>query len=152
MKSDVSIRDVTFLLLNINIFNFLQLKLSLYTHIFALISVVFVRQDHTSRGYNVAIVFSWSSFFKIKTMVGGESRVIELLENKSRKQLGEPLLEGEDENCTVQDRSFSNFFFQPRTLGKDLLAIEKFGLVQYVSHWTFSMCSLNFSFRLMFSG
>ena len=58
MKSDVSIRDVTFLLLNIYIFNFLQLKLSLYTHIFALISVVFVRQDHTSRGYNVAIVFS----------------------------------------------------------------------------------------------
>lgn len=67
-------------------------------------------------------------------MVGGESRVVELLENKSRKQLGEPLLEGEDENRTVQERSFSNFFFRPCTLGKDLLAIEKFGLVQYVSH------------------
>nr|POE70605.1 protein laz1 like 2 [Quercus suber] len=65
-------------------------------------------------------------------MVGGESRVIELLENKSRKQLGEPLLEGEDENRTVQERSFNNFFFQPCTLGKDLLAIEKFALVQYM--------------------
>ena len=68
---------------------------------------------------------------KKKTMVGGERRVIELLENKSRKQLGEPLLEGAD---VVQQRSFCNFFFRPFTLGKDLLAIEKFGLVQYVSH------------------
>ena len=67
-------------------------------------------------------------------MVGGESRVVELLENKSRKQLGEPLLEEEDENRILQERSFSNFFFRPCTLGKDLLAIEKFGLVQYVSH------------------
>uniref|UniRef100_A0A2N9I6A4 Protein LAZ1 homolog 2 n=1 Tax=Fagus sylvatica TaxID=28930 RepID=A0A2N9I6A4_FAGSY len=65
-------------------------------------------------------------------MVGGERRVIELLENKSRKQLGEPLLEGADENQTVQQRSFCNFFFRPFTLGKDLLAIEKFGLVQYM--------------------
>jgi hypothetical protein len=72
-------------------------------------------------------------FLEIKTMVGGERRVIELLENKSREQLGKPLLEGADENRSVDQRSFRNFFFRPCTLGKDLLVIGKFGLVQYVS-------------------
>jgi hypothetical protein len=70
---------------------------------------------------------------EIKTMVGGERRVIELLENKSRKQLGKSLLEGADENRPVEQRSVRNFLFRPCTLGRDLLVIEKFGLVQYVS-------------------
>ncbi|XP_065617540.1 protein LAZ1 homolog 2 [Quercus suber] len=80
--------------------------------------------------YEAFALYSFGSY--LIACLGGESRVIELLENKSRKQLGEPLLEGEDENRTVQERSFNNFFFQPRTLGKDLLAIEKFALVQYM--------------------
>ncbi|KAM3741577.1 hypothetical protein ACB098_07G006500 [Castanea mollissima] len=80
--------------------------------------------------YEAFALYSFGSY--LIACLGGESRVIELLENKSRKQLGTPLLEEEDENRTVQDRSFSNFFFQPCTLGKDLLAIEKFGLVQYM--------------------
>ncbi|XP_030943484.1 protein LAZ1 homolog 2 [Quercus lobata] len=80
--------------------------------------------------YEAFALYSFGSY--LIACLGGESRVIELLENKSRKQLGEPLLEGEDENRTVQERSFSNFFFKPCTLGKDLLAIEKFGLVQYM--------------------
>lgn len=66
--------------------------------------------------------------------IGGERRVKELLENKHRKQLGKPLLEQEEENQGAEQRSFSNFFFRPCVLGKDLLSIEKFGLVQYVSH------------------
>ncbi|KAF3949242.1 hypothetical protein CMV_024869 [Castanea mollissima] len=80
--------------------------------------------------YEAFALYSFGSY--LIACLGGESGVIELLENKSRKQLGTPLLEEEDENRTVQDRSFSNFFFQPCTLGKDLLAIEKFGLVQYM--------------------
>ncbi|KAK9989882.1 hypothetical protein SO802_030121 [Lithocarpus litseifolius] len=80
--------------------------------------------------YEAFALYSFGSY--LIACLGGESRVIELLENKSQKQLGEPLLEGEDENRTVQERSFSNFFFRPCTLGKDLLAIEKFGLVQYM--------------------
>lgn len=69
--------------------------------------------------------------------LGGERRVKEILENKSRNQLGEPLLEGADqENQREQARPFSKFFFQPRVLGKDLLSIEKFGLVQYVRSLT----------------
>ncbi|KAK9989866.1 hypothetical protein SO802_030105, partial [Lithocarpus litseifolius] len=80
--------------------------------------------------YEAFALYTFGSY--LIACLGGESRVIELLENKSQKQLGEPLLEGEDENHTVQERSFSNFFFRPCTLGKDLLAIEKFGLVQYM--------------------
>lgn len=66
-------------------------------------------------------------------MPGGETNVIELLENESRKQLGKPLLETVDENQSERRWSLRNFFFQPYTLGKELLVIEKFGLVQYVS-------------------
>ncbi|KAH7572033.1 hypothetical protein JRO89_XS04G0190300 [Xanthoceras sorbifolium] len=51
-------------------------------------------------------------------------RVKEILEKKSRKQLGEPLLEGADRNQEEQARPFSKFFFQPCDLGKDLLSIE----------------------------
>lgn len=66
-------------------------------------------------------------------MLGGEERVIELLENESRKQLREPLLHGEGNKGATQKSLFTNFFCQPSVLGKDLYTIEKFGLVQYVS-------------------
>ena len=66
-------------------------------------------------------------------MVGGEERVIELLEDESRKLLSKPLLEEEGEKPKLHKRTCRNFFLQPCLLGKDLLTIEKFGLVQYVS-------------------
>ena len=67
-------------------------------------------------------------------ILGGERRVVELLENESRKQLTKPLLEGRSESHGVERRSFVHFFFRPYLLGRDLFTIEKFGLVQYVSH------------------
>ncbi|PPD97411.1 hypothetical protein GOBAR_DD05561 [Gossypium barbadense] len=71
---------------------------------------------------------------------GGETRVIQLLENESRKRLGKLLLERgegegggeEEEEEEIHQKSFCNFFFRPYLLGKDLLTIEKFGLVQYM--------------------
>ena len=70
-------------------------------------------------------------------MPGGESSVIELLENQSKKQpISKPLLDEAGENRIEQHKSLRNFFFRPSVIGKDLLAIEKFGLVQYVSHFS----------------
>lgn len=66
-------------------------------------------------------------------MQGGERRVVELLESESTKQLDEPLIEGEEKRSRSQ-RTLCNFLLKPRVLGKDLLTIEKFGLVQYVGH------------------
>lgn len=66
-------------------------------------------------------------------VLGGERRVVELLEIESTKQLEEPLIEGEEKRSRSQ-RKLWNFFLKPRVLGEHLLTIEKFGLVQYVSH------------------
>lgn len=68
-------------------------------------------------------------------MPGGERYVLELLEDESRKMLNKPLLEeGEGEKQSVEEHwTLRNFFLRPCILGKDLLIIEKFGLVQYVS-------------------
>lgn len=67
-------------------------------------------------------------------MPGGEERVIELLESESRKSLNKPLLEEDDHERQPQKRNFIDFFRRPNMLGEHLLTIEKFGLVQYVSH------------------
>ena len=64
----------------------------------------------------------------------------ELLENQSRKKLSKPLLEGEGENSREQHKSLWNFLFRPSFIGKDLLTIEKFGLVQYVSNLLCFLC------------
>lgn len=66
-------------------------------------------------------------------MPGGEQRVLEMLESESRKSLNKPLLE-EDDEPRQHKRSFIDFFRRPNMLGEDLLTIEKFGLVQYVSY------------------
>lgn len=66
-------------------------------------------------------------------MQGGERSVIELLESESIKQLDEPLIEGEEKRSRSQ-RTLWNFLLKPHAVGKDLLTIEKFGLVQYVGH------------------
>lgn len=81
-------------------------------------------------------------------MPGGELRVVEILENESRKLLNQPLLEeGErGEKHKEEHRSIRNFFFRPCILGKELLTIEKFGLVQYVSYFSMFL----FPFMLYF--
>lgn len=66
-------------------------------------------------------------------MLGGEKRVIEFLENEKQKWRNQPLLEGSHENQGLHQRSFMNFFCRPYVIGSDVLTIEKFGLVQYVS-------------------
>jgi len=70
-------------------------------------------------------------------VLGGEGKVVELLEDEYAEHLGKSLLDGVDENHDMDDRSFCNFFWHPAKLGKDLLTIEKFGLVQYVSGGSF---------------
>lgn len=73
-------------------------------------------------------------------LAGGETRVRGLLENHLRKQLSGPLLQEQDEDeeegkaCNEQyhSKSIRDFFVRPSRIGKDLLSIEKFGLVQYV--------------------
>ncbi|XP_022636166.1 protein LAZ1 homolog 2 isoform X2 [Vigna radiata var. radiata] len=64
--------------------------------------------------------------------LGGEGKVVELLEDEYAEHLGKSLLDGLDENHDMDDRSFCNFFWHPGKIGKDLLTIEKFGLVQYM--------------------
>ncbi|KAJ1439939.1 Organic solute transporter subunit alpha/Transmembrane protein [Sesbania bispinosa] len=64
--------------------------------------------------------------------LGGEGRVVELLEDESGEHLRKSLLDGLDENHGTGKRSFCNFFWHPCKLGKDVLTIEKFGLVQYM--------------------
>ncbi|TKY72885.1 LAZ1-like 2 [Spatholobus suberectus] len=64
--------------------------------------------------------------------LGGEGKVVELLEDESGEHLRKPLLDDLDENHGIEHRSFCNFFWHPCKLGKDLLTIEKFGLVQYM--------------------
>lgn len=46
--------------------------------------------------------------------------------------LNKPLLDEVDEKAELKHTTLCNFFLQPRVLGKDLLSIEKFGLVQYM--------------------
>ncbi|KAJ0029977.1 hypothetical protein Pint_13528 [Pistacia integerrima] len=78
--------------------------------------------------YEAFALYSFGSY--LIACLGGERRTIEFLESKSRKQLSKPLLA--DENQVSQKGWFSNFFFRPCVLGKDLFSIQKFGLVQYM--------------------
>lgn len=78
--------------------------------------------------YEAFALYSFGSY--LVACLGGEQKVIELLEDESR-QMKEPLLEGE-ENPEFKGRRIRDFIFQPCALGKDLLAVEKFGLVQYM--------------------
>ncbi|KAJ4958621.1 hypothetical protein NE237_025732 [Protea cynaroides] len=67
--------------------------------------------------------------------LGGEERVMQLLEDESRKLLSKQMVEEEDKPLLEQaahKRSFINFFLQPSVLGKELYTIVKFGLVQYM--------------------
>ncbi|KAK2997188.1 hypothetical protein RJ639_024822 [Escallonia herrerae] len=70
--------------------------------------------------------------FALYSFGSGERKVIDLLEDESRKLLSKPLLEGTDKQPDLPKRTLWNFFRRPCVLGKDLLTIEKFGLVQYM--------------------
>ncbi|KAG7983939.1 hypothetical protein I3843_04G131300 [Carya illinoinensis] len=103
----------------------------------SIISLLFPRLslacDILRNCYEAFALYSFGSY--LVACLGGERMVIELLENNSRKQLGKQLLEGADENRSVHQKSYRNFFFQPCILGEHLLVIIKFGLVQYLSCW-----------------
>ncbi|CDP03061.1 unnamed protein product [Coffea canephora] len=75
--------------------------------------------------YEAFALYSFGSY--LIACLGGERKVIELLEDESR-QMKEPLLEGE-ENPESKGRRICNFIFQPCVLGKDLLITENFGLM-----------------------
>ncbi|RWW21464.1 hypothetical protein BHE74_00011011 [Ensete ventricosum] len=76
----------------------------------------------------------------IASILGGEERVVELLENAAREEISEHLLKEEDDEAQHR-HSLNDFVFHPTVLGKDLYTIIKFGIVQYVSAYTcmFSM-------------
>ncbi|OIV98355.1 hypothetical protein TanjilG_16682 [Lupinus angustifolius] len=80
--------------------------------------------------YEAFALYSFGRY--LISCLGGERRVIELLEEESEESHRKPLLGGSDENHGIQHSSFCNFFCHPCMLGKDLLTIEKFGLVQYM--------------------
>ncbi|XP_047330318.1 protein LAZ1 homolog 2 [Impatiens glandulifera] len=79
--------------------------------------------------YEAFALYSFGSY--LIACLGGERRVVELLEDESRKMLNERLLKEEGE-VPKNPKAFCNFFRRPCLLGKDLLNIEKFGLVQYM--------------------
>ncbi|KAK7304011.1 hypothetical protein RJT34_14992 [Clitoria ternatea] len=80
--------------------------------------------------YEAFALYSFGRY--LISCLGGEARVVELLEDESGKHLRKSLLEGSNENHATEQRSFCNFFRDPFKLGRDLLTIEKFGLVQYM--------------------
>ncbi|KAK1263893.1 hypothetical protein QJS04_geneDACA013514 [Acorus gramineus] len=85
--------------------------------------------------YEAFALYSFGCY--LVACLGGEERVIEILENETRKRLNEPLLEEEDIKRLADERSFHHFFFRPNIIGSDLYSIEKFGLVQYMILKTF---------------
>ncbi|XP_071721450.1 protein LAZ1 homolog 2 isoform X2 [Rutidosis leptorrhynchoides] len=80
--------------------------------------------------YEAFALYSFGSY--LIACLGGERRVVELLESEKEKLLKQPLLDGKDIKQDFNRTSLCKFFRQPRVLGEGLLQIEKFGLVQYM--------------------
>ncbi|CAH1432070.1 unnamed protein product [Lactuca virosa] len=80
--------------------------------------------------YEAFALYSFGSY--LIACLGGERRVVELLENEKEKLLKKPLLDGKDVTLDLNRTALCKFFRQPRVLGEELLQIEKFGLVQYM--------------------
>ncbi|KAI3694432.1 hypothetical protein L1987_77397 [Smallanthus sonchifolius] len=80
--------------------------------------------------YEAFALYSFGSY--LIACLGGERRVVELLENEKETLLKKPLLDGKDLRPDLNRTSLCKFFRQPRILGESLLQIEKFGLVQYM--------------------
>ncbi|XP_015572877.1 protein LAZ1 homolog 2 isoform X2 [Ricinus communis] len=98
--------------------------ISLWNHKFSLVC------DILRNCYEAFALYAFGSY--LVACLGGEKRVIELLENEAQKRLSQTLLEELDENQGVHQRSFMNFFCRPYIIGRDAFTIEKFGLVQYM--------------------
>ncbi|KAL2939790.1 Protein LAZ1-like protein 2 [Bienertia sinuspersici] len=79
--------------------------------------------------YEAYALYAFGSY--LIECLGGEERVLRLLEDESRNVLSKPLLNGDTEPESHQ-KSFRNFFTKPCTLGEQLFSIIKFGLVQYM--------------------
>ncbi|KAF9614825.1 hypothetical protein IFM89_020748 [Coptis chinensis] len=80
--------------------------------------------------YEAFALYSFGRY--LVACLGGEERVVRLLEDETKKQFTEPLLEGQENKVALKNRSFRYFFHQPNVMGKNLYTIVKFGLVQYV--------------------
>ncbi|CAG7869786.1 unnamed protein product, partial [Brassica rapa] len=83
--------------------------------------------------YEAFALYSFGSY--LVACLGGERRVVELLEDESR----EPLLEGEENKSKKKTKKTQKqrnplwkFLCEPYVLGPELFVIEKFGLVQYM--------------------
>ncbi|CAH2064862.1 unnamed protein product, partial [Thlaspi arvense] len=87
--------------------------------------------------YEAFALYSFGSY--LVACLGGERRVVDLLENESST----PLLEGEANESNEKKRKqkqrnpFWKFLCEPYVLGRELFVIEKFGLVQYMILKTF---------------
>ncbi|KAL8254546.1 hypothetical protein R6Q59_032767 [Mikania micrantha] len=103
--------------------------LSLWKPVFALVC------DILRSCYEAFALYSFGSY--LIACLGGERRVVELLENEKETLLKKPLLDGKDLKPDLNRTSLCKFFRQPRILGEELLQIEKFGLVQYMILKTF---------------
>lgn len=66
--------------------------------------------------YEAFALYSFGSY--LVACLGGESRVVELLEEESRERLDEALLEGTDENQELNRKSLKNFFLRPCSSAK----------------------------------
>ncbi|XP_076906826.1 protein LAZ1 homolog 2-like isoform X2 [Bidens hawaiensis] len=86
--------------------------------------------------YEAFALYSFGSY--LIACLGGERKVVELLEDEKEALLKKPLLDGKDLKPDFNRTSLCKFFRQPRVLGEGLLQIEKFGLVQYMILKTFT--------------
>ncbi|KAI3772762.1 hypothetical protein L6452_03955 [Arctium lappa] len=80
--------------------------------------------------YEAFALYSFGSY--LIACLGGERRVVELLETEKEKLLNKPLLDGKDVKPDLNRTAICKFFRRPHVLGEELLQIEKFGLVQYM--------------------
>ncbi|XP_010666844.2 protein LAZ1 homolog 2 isoform X1 [Beta vulgaris subsp. vulgaris] len=105
--------------------------------IYAIESIISLSNPKTSLAcdilrncYEAYALYAFGSY--LIACLGGEERVLELLEDKSTNVLNKPLLEGRDTEPESHPKSFRDFFLDPCALGEQLFSIIKFGLVQYM--------------------
>lgn len=105
--------------------------------IYAIESIISLTNPKTSLAcdilrncYEAYALYAFGSY--LFACLGGEERVVDLLEDESRRALNEPLLEEGEGKPLSRPKSFRNFFLQPCALGRELFSIIRFGLVQYM--------------------
>ncbi|GAA0167030.1 transporter [Lithospermum erythrorhizon] len=79
--------------------------------------------------YEAFALYSFGSY--LIACLGGEPKVVQLLEADSNNEINKPLLEKQGRPDNQRGR-LRNFIFRPSVLGRDLFIIEKFGIVQYM--------------------